>query len=292
MGATFSIVLYGSNEAEMASAVDAAFGELQRLERTISLYRPASEWSMVNRWAARRALRISRELYRLLADCMEYSRKSDGSFDISVGPLIRAWGFLEGKGRFPGEAQLAAARANVGYRHVNLDAKARTVRFDRAGVEINPGGIGKGYAVDRMVSILKQRGFDSALVAASGSSIFGLGAPLTESRGWPAEIRDPGNPRKTAETVFLKDVSMSTSGGFEKCFRARGRTYSHILDPRTGRPVLGTGSVSVIAPRALDSEAWTKPCLINGREWTARNKPGDSHVFFCADSAEQAHAWL
>jgi thiamine biosynthesis lipoprotein len=180
----------------------------------------------------------------------------------------------------------------VGAGHVHLDPAARTVWFDRAGVELDPGGIGKGYAVDRMVEILKRKGVKAALVAGSGSSIYGLGAPPTESRGWRVEIKNPWDTSKTSAELFLKDMSMSTSGSYEKFFRAEGKTYAHIMDPRTGFPAQGSVSVSVVAPSTLDSEAWAKPYFVNGRPWAVKHKPKDFRVFFCEDRTEKPCAWL
>jgi thiamine biosynthesis lipoprotein len=180
----------------------------------------------------------------------------------------------------------------VGAGHVRLDPAARTVWFDRAGVELDPGGIGKGYAVDRMVEILKRKGVKAALVAGSGSSIYGLGAPPNEQRGWRVEIKNPWDTSKTSTEVFLKDMSMSTSGSYEKFFRAEGKTYAHIMDPRTGFPAQGSVSVSVIAPGTLDSEAWAKPYFVNGRQWAVKHKPNDFRVFFCEDRTDKPCAWL
>ncbi len=181
---------------------------------------------------------------------------------------------------------------SVGYRHLKLDAAAQTVAFDRPGVELDPGGIGKGYAVDRMVEVLRNKGIQTAFVAGSVSSLYGIGAPPNEPRGWRVDIKDPHNPRKTLTEVFLKDMSLSTSGSYEKFFVADGRTYSHIMDPRTGFPAQGTASVSVIAPRTIDSEAWAKPYFVNGRQWTAKHKPKDFQVYFCEDRTDQPCAWL
>jgi thiamine biosynthesis lipoprotein len=119
-----------------------------------------------------------------------------------------------------------------------------------------------------------------------------MGAPPTEPKGWRVEIKDPRHPRQTATEAFLKDMSMSTSGTYEKFFRAEGRTYAHIMDPRTGYPAQGSLSVSVIAPRTVDSEAWTKPYFVNGRQWTVKHKPEEFRVFFCEDRMEQPCAWL
>jgi thiamine biosynthesis lipoprotein len=158
-------------------------------------------------------------------------------------------------------------------------------------MELDPGGVGKGYAVDRIVAVLKENGLNSALVTAGGSSIYALGAPPGE-QGWKVKIRNPKNPRETLDEMTLRDLSMSTSGNYEKFFRAAGKLYSHIMDPRTGYPAQGMLSVSVIAPKTLDSEVWAKPFYILGREWAARNKPKGFRVFLCEDKAGMACAWL
>ena len=113
-----------------------------------------------------------------------------------------------------------------------------------------------------------------------------------EPKGWRVGIKNPRNTRQTVTEVFLKNLSLSTSGSYEKFFRAEGCTYAHIMDPRTGYPPPAGGSVSVIAPRTIDSEAWAKPCFINGRHWAARHKPEEFRVFFCEDQTEQPCAWL
>jgi len=292
MGATYSVVLYGRGQAQMEAAADAALDEVSRLDAMLSNYRASSEWSEVNRHAAEAPVKVSPELFQLLSACVEYSRASEGAFDISVGPLMKLWGFYKGYGSLPKPAEVAAAIGKIGYRHIHLDAAASTVSFDRPGVELDPGGIGKGYAVDRMVDVLRRRGFQIALVAASDSSIYGMGAPPTEPRGWRVEIKDPRNARRAAAEVFLKDMSLSTSGSSEKFFRAEGRTYAHIMDPRTGYPAQGTLAVSIVSPRTIDSEAWAKPYFVNGRQWAAKHKPAEFRVFFCEDKAEQPCAWL
>jgi FAD:protein FMN transferase len=292
MGSTWSVVVYGQDREGMIRAVDAAFDEVHRLDELLSHYRPESEWSEVNRKAAEGPVKVSAEVFRLLEACQEYSRASEGAFDITVGPLMKLWGFYKGSGRLPRRAEVMAVLRRVGWRHIELDPDARTVRFVRKGVETDPGGIGKGYAVDRMIEVLKQHGIASALVSGGGSSIYGLGAPPTDPKGWRTEIRDPRNSRKTIAAVHLRNESLSTSGTYEKFFRADGRVWSHIMDPRTGYPARGTLSVSVVAPRTIDSEAWTKPIFINGRRWAAQHKPEGYRAFLCEDRTEQACAWL
>jgi len=292
MGSTFSVVLYGSDRRQMEKAADAAFDEAHRLDRLLSNYRPDSEWSEVNRTAGVRPVKVSAELFQILSDCLKYSRQSDGAFDITVGPLMKVWGFYKGEGVLPRPADVTDALTRVGHRHVRLDAAARSIQFDRSGLELDPGGIGKGYAVDRMVEVLQRSGVHIALVSAAGSSIYGLGAPPDEPSGWRITIRAPDDPDKSAAEVFLKDMSLSTSGSSEKFFWAEGRTYAHIIDPRTGYPAQGTASVSVMAPRTIDSEAWAKPYFINGPAWTAAHKPANTRVFVCDDMTPRSCGWI
>ena len=292
MGTTFSIVAYGTDKLSVNQAIDAAFEEAHRLDALLSNYRPASEWSRINLEAAAHPVAVSPELFRLLSDCTKYSRASDGTFDLTVGPLMRAWGFFGGERRVPSPGKIRDALELVGYRHVQLNARKRTVRFDRSGVEIDPGGVGKGYAVDRMVKVLQARGIHNALVAASGSSIYGLGTPPDEPRGWSINIADPWDHRKNVAQVFLRNLSLSTSGSYEKSFLAGGHRYSHIMDPRSGSPAKGAVQVTVIAPRAVDSEVWAKPYFILGRAWTAAHKSKSWRVLYCGNVPGAACSWV
>src|SRR5690349_21131387 len=187
MGSAYSVAVYGEDRTRMEEAVDAAFEEVHRLDEMLSNYKPESELSEINRAAAERPVAVTPELFDLLAACAKYSRESEGAFDITVGPLMKVWGFYKGTGRLPHRAEIRTALDRVGYRNIVLDGANRTIRFARSGVELDPGGIGKGYAVDRMVEVLKQYGIRTALVSASGSSIYGLGAPPGE-KGWRVQI--------------------------------------------------------------------------------------------------------
>ncbi len=287
MGTTYTIAVYGSDRYALDAALDDAFEEARRLDALLSNYRPESEWSKVNREAAQGPVQVSEELFRLLEKCVAYSRQSEGAFDITVGPLMKIWGFYKGSGRIPHRAEIRTALGRIGWQHIILDPKVRTVRFD-ATVEIDPGGIGKGYAVDRMADVLRSKGVTSGLISAGRSSIYGIGAPPNEPRGWRVTLPDPKDAKKTAAEVFLKNESMSTSGSSEKFFVAGGVTYSHIMDPRTGYPSRGMLLVSVVAPKTLDSEAWTKPYFILGRQWAAQHKPKEFRVFLCEDRTEIA----
>ena len=191
----------------------------------------------------------------------------------------------------PHRAEVWGALNRIGYKNILLDKAAQTVRFAKPGIELDPGGIGKGYAVDRMAKILKDDGVRQALISGGGSSIYAIGAPPHE-KGWKLDIKNPKNPSESVTTVYLKDQSMSTSGNYEKFFYAEGKMYSHIMDPRTGYPAQGMLSTSVIAPRTLDSEAWTKPYYILGVQWASKHRHNDFRVYFCEARPGASCDWL
>ncbi len=292
MGGTFSVIVYGEDRARLEGAAALALEEAVRLDQLLSNYKPSSEWSQVNREAGKAAVFVSSELFQLLSACAQYSQASEGTFDITVGPLMRVWGFYKGSGKLPHRAEVRTALSRIGYSNIQLDQEKRTVRFVKDGLEIDPGGIGKGYAVDQMVKVLREQKIESGFISAAGSTLYGLGVPPNDERGWRVNIRDPRSEVKTLETVHLKNQSLSTSGSQEKFFEAGGKIYSHIMDPRTGYPAQGMLQVSVTAPSALDSEAWTKPIFIQGRKWAAQHKPKGLRAYICEDKRGNSCAWL
>jgi len=282
MGGVFTVSAYGRDRVQLEASVNEALEEARRLDALLSNYKPTSEWSMVNREASKGPVRVSKELFDLLEACLNYSRASEGTFDITVGPLMRRWGFFRGSGRFPHRAEIRTARAAVGYQKVELDNAAQTVRFLHPNTEIDPGGIGKGYAVDRMTEVLRDSGIRSAFITGAGSSMYGLGTPPNED-GWRVTVLHPFHKDRTVAELRLRDQSMATSGSAEKHFMLGGEIYSHIMDPRTGYPAKGTLSVSLIGAKAIDTEAWAKPVYIRGREWASRQKPKGMRVLFCPE---------
>jgi len=157
----------------------------------------------------------------------------------------------------PSAEEIHAVLAHVGYQHVKLDPSARTIHFDVPGIELDLGGIAKGYAVDRAVAILRENGISSALVSSGMSSIYALGTPPNEE-GWKIILRDPFDSAAAADIVYLKNFSMSTSGNYNKFFKLGGKTYSHIMDPHTGMPVENMLSTTVFVANATDSDALSK----------------------------------
>lgn len=263
MACTYSIIAYGEDETVLKQAVTAAFDEVDRIDRLMSHYKKDSPLSQLNREAAQQPVKTDPELFSFLRECVRYSRLSAGAFDITVGPLMQAWGFFRGEGRMPSEAELAQARQAVGYHHLLLHEQKKTVAFDRAGVTLDLGGIAKGYAVDRVVALLKARGITRALLSAGGSTLYALGAPPA-SEAWEVQVQDPLDARNVALTVRLKDQSLSVSGSAEKYFELNGQRYSHIMDPRTGRPVMDMLSVAVITPTGTAGDALDNVFYVQG----------------------------
>ncbi|MCU0226619.1 MAG: FAD:protein FMN transferase [Bryobacterales bacterium] len=292
MGTTYTIAAYGEDAVNLEAILDMAFEEVRRVDELLSNYKPGSELSQLNQTAAKGPQRVTPEMFTLLQRCQQYSQRSEGTFDITVGPLMKIWGFYKGKGKIPTRREITESLDKIGIQNIVLNPDQQTVSFLKRGVELDAGGVGKGYAVDRLVEKMRAYNVRAALVSASTSSIYAMGAPPGEPRGWKVSIKDPRQPDRTIETVYLKDQSMSTSGSYEKFFQVDGVTYSHIMDPRTGMPARGTASVSIIAPSTLDSEVWAKPYFIQGKQWAATHKPKEFKVFFCEDKADHPCAWL
>ena len=263
MACTYAITAYGTEEKQLRQAADKAFDEIDRIDRLMSHYKKDSPLSQLSREAFQHPVKIDSELFNFIAECVRYSQDSDGAFDITVGPLMKAWGFFRGEGRMPNQKELQAVRQKIGYQHVILNAKEKTIRFDRAGIELDLGGIAKGYAVDQAIKILKSHGIERALISAGGSTIYGLGSP-PEKDGWEIEIQDPLDARKIVMTVKIKNQALSISGSSEKFFEVKGIRYSHIMDPRTGQPVMNILSVAIITDTGTKGDALDNIFYVQG----------------------------
>jgi len=178
---------------------------------------------------------------------------------------MKAWGFFRGWGRLPAPQELSEALNRIGYRHVKLDAVTRTVGFDEPGIELDLGAIGKGYAVDRVVEILRAGGITQALVSSGTSSIYALGSPPGE-QGWEISVCHPFDRRKTACTLRVQNLSISVSGDYEKSFELGGRIYAHIMDPRSGMPAEHMAMTVVISPSATEGDALSTSFFVRGVE--------------------------
>ena len=265
MGCLYSIVAHGRDKDAVARTLDASLDEVDRIDRLMSHYRGDSPLSRINRDAGRAPVPVERELFDFIALSIRYGVESDGAFDITVGQLMKAWGFFRGDGRVPSDQDLNRARELTGFRHVVLDARDRTIRFDRDGIELDLGGIAKGYAVDRAVAILRREGVVSALVSACGSTIYGLGHPPNGAH-WTVDIQDPLDERRMAFSIPLRNRALSMSGSSAKFFERDGVRYSHVMDPRTGHPVNGVLGVVVQAPNGTSGDAIDTVLFVEGIE--------------------------
>jgi thiamine biosynthesis lipoprotein len=265
MACRFEVTLSGEDVSAVGWAQQ-ALAEAERLEEQMSVFRDTSELTAVNREAARRPVRVSRELFDLLQQCRSLHDDTDGAFDITSTPLSRCWGFLRRAGHVPSTDAVAAARERVGSAHLRLDASSRTVRFARSGMELNLGSIGKGFAVQRIAASLKRAGLRHALVSAAGSSIYALGR-----RGpWPIALTSRGMREGGIARLLLRHGAMATSGVGEQYVDADGRRYGHVLDPRTGWPAQGLASATVVTTDAAVADALATAFLVGGEALAAQ----------------------
>ncbi|HXH50988.1 MAG TPA: FAD:protein FMN transferase [Terriglobia bacterium] len=287
MGTVFTVVVYGSNSDYLEEVTNQVFQEIDQLDDQMSNYKPGSELSAINREAARRAVIVEPRLFKLIQDSLQYSRESAGDFDITVGPLMKSWGFFKGQGRLPSKSELAQVLKKIGYQHVKLDASARTIQFDTTGIEIDLGAIAKGYSVDRAVQILRDNGIKVALISSGTSSLYALGSPPGD-HGWQISVRNPLDTSKAACVLRLQDLSLAVSGDYEKFFKLGGKTYAHIMDPHTGMPVENMLSTAVVSLSATDSDALSTSFFVEGpdaaRHYLDRH-PNLTAVFFLPEAS-------
>lgn len=268
MATRFEIVLHGQHAPSLRAAGEEALAEVARLEDRLSLYRPGSEIAQFNARAAREAVRVSPEIFSLLQHAQRLSAETGGAFDITIAPLVRCWGFMNASGRLPSPQELEAARELVGMKQVLLDAADRTVRFTRAGVMLDLGAIGKGYAVERAAEILREAGVTSALIHGGTSTIAALGHPPDASHWKLALERPPATVGRgdfpPLPVVELRDEAMSVSAIWGRCFQTGGRTFGHVMDPRTGQPAESAWLTAVILPCATETDALSTALLALG----------------------------
>ena len=269
MATRFELLLYGADEVRLRAAGEEALAEVERLEAQLSFYRADSEINWINRRAADEAVRVEPRLFHLLKHCAAFTAATDGAFDVTVGPLMRAWRFTTDAGAVPSAEELDAARAAVGMRNVEMDDAAYTVRFKRPGVQIDMGAYGKGYAIERAVDSLKENGVTSALLHGGTSSAAVVGTPPGQA-SWRIQLSEPFKADGTegsAITVELVNEALSVSAIHGKAFTAGGRAYGHVIDPRTGRPVDRALAAAVAGQSASTCEVLSTALVVLGPAW-------------------------
>ncbi len=259
------VVLLPPRHAERIDDVFGAVEAIDQVEARLTVYRQSSEISRLNRFAATGPQKVSPSTLELLGDAARWSRKTDGAFDITAGPLIRAWGFMDRKGRKPSPGEIEAALRCVGYRHVVIDEADDCVSFAEQGVQINLGAIGKGHAIDRLAKRLLDAGVDDFLIHGGQSSVLAHGnSSEGDDRGWLVGLAHPTKPQRRIAGLWLKNRAIGTSGSGNQFFHHRGQRYGHVIDPRTGYPGGDLLSLTVVCGTATDADACATALFVVG----------------------------
>jgi thiamine biosynthesis lipoprotein len=268
MACQFAVFLNaGESEGGTERAVE-ALELVSQLEEQLSVYRHRSEVSLLNAAAAKRPVRVEPRLFDLLQQANELYAATDGAFDITSGPLIRAWGFYGRQGRLPTDEAISEALQRVGGQRLQLGPEPNMVRFLKPDLEINLGGIGKGYALDRCAELLQQSEISNFMIHGGHSSILTRGERVRgdSQGGWSVGLRHPLRPDRRLGQVCLRDQALATSGAGTQHFYAQGRRFGHIIDPRSGQPADHLISATVLAERAAEADALSTAFYVLGLE--------------------------
>lgn len=265
MGTAIEATLWCEDAAAATAALDAVMAEMHRIDRMMSPHRADSELSRINAEAAVRPVPVGGELFALLARALQFSRLSAGAFDITYAAVGHLFDYRAGER--PSDQALDEARQAIGWQHLQLDARDRSVRFARPGMRIDLGGFAKGHAVDNATALLRGRGIAHAIVAAGGDS-----RVIGDRRGtpWTVAIRHPRDRDGVVALLPLVDCALSTSGDYERYFdepasgERPARRWHHIVDPATGRSPDAIHSVTVLAEDGLTAEALSKTVFVRG----------------------------
>ena len=281
MACRFEVVFNAGEVAEATELGIAALDLVEKVEERITIHRQGGELAWLNATAADGWQPLADDLCGLLARAGMLWEQTAGAFDMATGALSRCWGFLRRQGKTPSTDDWAAALYCSGWGRVDLDAPGRRLRFRQRGVELNPGAIGKGWALDRVADRLVGAGVRSLLVHGGSSSVLarGIQGPdLPGRRGWRVGLRHPLRPQARLATLTLVDRSLGTSGSGTQFFIDRGRRLGHILDPRSGLPAEGVLSATVLAPSAADADALATAAYVLGPAGLDRIAPAGGPV--------------
>jgi thiamine biosynthesis lipoprotein len=263
MGTAVHISAWTTDEAATETAFDKAFDEFDRLDGLMSVWKEGSDVLRINDAAGRSPVVVSPEVREVLHASREVSEWTAGKFDVTFAALSGLWKFDHDiDGQVPDRSQITPRLPLIDYRALQIDDRAGTASLARAGMKVNLGGIGKGYAIDRAVTILRDAGLSDFMVQ-SGGDLFVAGK--RGDRPWRVGIQDPrGAPDTLFAVLDITDAAFSTSGDYERFFMRDGHRYHHILDPDTGEPAPRSRSVSIMAKSATVSDGLSTGVFILG----------------------------
>ncbi|KIA96157.1 thiamine biosynthesis protein ApbE [Pedobacter kyungheensis] len=265
MGNRFEFTAVAGDENEGNEAIDAAIAEVSRIERLLTTFDESSQTCQINRAAGTAPIRVDQEVIALIQRAQKISEITDGAFDISYGSIDkRLWNFDQQMTSLPDKATALASVALIDYRNVELDEQASTVLLKNKGMRIGFGGIGKGYAADRAKQVMQQQGIASGIVNAAGDLITWGVQP--NGKPWTVGIADPSQTNQPFSALQISNMAIATSGNYEKFATIGGKRYSHTIDPKTGLPVSGVKSVSIICPSAELADALATPVVVMGAQ--------------------------
>ncbi|MCD6406112.1 MAG: FAD:protein FMN transferase [Planctomycetes bacterium] len=280
-----TVSVSGVDEAAAAETMDAAFAEVERLEALLSRFEPDSDISMLNFASPGEAVKVSPATLAVLCEAARVSDLSDGAFDVTVGPLVALWREAGKSGALPADEDIDAAREKVSFKDVSLDAESNTVTSAREGLVVDLSAVAKGFVAERAAVVLIRRGITSGFVDAGGDVMF-IGSNA-DGRPWRTGIEDPLKPGTVADTLYVRNRAVVTSGNYRRFCTIDGKRYSHIIDPRTGRPSQGPAGVTVIAPGGAAADAWATALSVLGKDGAdAARRAGVEFLMYFVEDGE------
>ena len=275
--ATEFVVMLPTQWADQVECVVEALETLDSIERRLTIYRPVGEIAvgeiavgeiaLANQRAGFEPAPLSSATFDLLKKAIQWSERTGGAFDVTAGPLVEAWGFTQRSGKKPTEAEIEAAIELVGYQHLNLSDDDQSLRFDRQGMSINLGAIGKGDALDRLAADLREHGIADFLIHGGNSSVIAAGNQDRDHEfGWAVGVAHPTKSGRRLGGIWLKDTALATSGSGKQFFHHRGKRYGHVIDPRTGYPAGDLLSLTVVMESAADADACATGLFVMGSD--------------------------
>ncbi len=269
-----TITVVSSSEKKAAKAIESGFATIDKLEKLLNYFSPDSEITAINNASGKSPVRVSSETMDIIIKAVQIADYTDGAFDPTVGPVIKLWGFSrQGPGpSIPSGDRIENALRLVDYKKIKIDTDALEVFLEEKGMELDLGGITKGYAADMAIEAIKEEGIKAALVAISGDiKGFGLKPDMLP---WKVGIKRPRSTEKKADpekedifaSLYIRDKAISTSGDYQRFFIKKGKRYHHILDPRIGYSTSDVMSVSVIAPYSFMADALSTGIFVIGRK--------------------------